>query len=61
MSFTSVDFPEPETPVTTVSRPSGKTHVDIFQVIGLAAQQREHFAVRRRGAAGTGMATLPER
>ena len=33
MSLTSVDLPEPETPVTAVNSPSGKLDVDVLQVV----------------------------
>ena len=33
MSCTSVDLPLPETPVTTVSVPSGNSDIDVFQVV----------------------------
>ncbi len=38
MSFTSVDLPEPETPVTTVITPSGKCHIDALQIVLACAQ-----------------------
>ena len=52
MSFTSVDLPEPETPVTTVITPSGKVDVDILQIVFARAQNRDRLAVccaRRSG------------
>ena len=39
MSFTSVLLPEPETPVTQVSRPTGKLRVDVLQIV-LASRPR---------------------
>ena len=55
MSFTSVDLPEPETPVTTVSRPSGRVEVDIFQIV-CASQPSDvnDFAVGRAALGGNG-------
>ena len=41
----SVDFPEPETPVTTDSRPSGDCDVNIFQVVAGGAENRDRFSV----------------
>ena len=39
MSFTNVDLPEPETPVTTVITSEWKTHIDILEVIFLRARE----------------------
>ena len=59
MSFTSVDLPEPETPVTTVSNPSGKVTSTFFKLFALApriAHSRCHSA--SAAAAGTGYPRL---
>ena len=45
MSFTSVDFPEPETPVTTVITPKGKVTSTLAQVVGFGAQDCHSFAI----------------
>ena len=56
----SVDFPEPETPVTHVSRPSGISAVTLRRLLPLALTMRICFsgsgALRRRG---TAMQRLP--
>ena len=36
MSFTSVDFPEPDTPVTTVNNPSGRVTSTSFKLLACA-------------------------
>ena len=41
MSLTSVDLPEPETPVTATNSPSGKRHVDVAQVVLAGPDDRE--------------------
>ncbi len=38
MSFTKVDLPEPETPVTTVRTPKGKGGINVFEIVGARAQ-----------------------
>ncbi|MCY1556528.1 hypothetical protein D9M68_932850 [compost metagenome] len=40
MSFTSVDLPEPETPVTQVSRPTGKATLTFFRLLPVAPTTR---------------------
>ena len=42
MSLTSVDLPEPHTPVTQVSRPSGNSAVDVLQIVAPGAAALEH-------------------
>ena len=46
MSFTSVDLPEPETPVTTVITPKRKAHIEVLQIVLARAQYRDGLAVR---------------
>ena len=41
-SCTSVDLPDPETPVTATIMPSGIFHVDILQVVRARAQNAQH-------------------
>ena len=40
MSFTSVDLPEPDTPVTQVKRPTGNDTVTFFRLLPLAPTTR---------------------
>ena len=51
MSLTSVDLPEPETPVTATKQPSGNAHVDVAQVV-LARADHGELAALGRAAAG---------
>ena len=46
MSFTSVDLPEPETPVTTVITPSGNVTSRFFRLFSRAPRMRDRRAVR---------------
>ena len=46
MSFTSVDFPEPETPVTTESKSERNRDVNIFQIVAVRAENRKRFSIR---------------
>src|SRR5580658_6871069 len=39
VSFTSVDLPEPDTPVTQVRRPSGNSAVRSFKLLAVASAQ----------------------
>jgi hypothetical protein len=41
VSLTSVDLPEPETPVTQVKRPTGSATVDVLQVVAARALDPE--------------------
>src|SRR5438552_14352333 len=71
VSFTSVDLPEPDTPVTHVSRPTGNATVTFFRLLPLAPTTRScctWFASAGGGAGnhfvrffGTGIAFLCER
>ena len=54
MSLTSVDFPEPETPVTTVNKPERERDVEILQVVGVRAEDLNHFAVGAAALGGNG-------
>ena len=47
MSSTSVDLPEPETPVTTVNKSQRKRDVNLFQVVVMRAANSDRFPVRR--------------
>ena len=46
-SRASVDLPDPDTPVTTVSRPSGTRDVDLAQVVQRRALDHERRRLRR--------------
>ena len=55
----SVDLPEPLTPVTTVSVPSGKRDVDVLQVEARARRaRRARVPLPARRSAGAGMREL---
>ena len=51
MSFTSVDFPDPETPVTTVITPSGNVTSRFLRLFSFAPRivSAAPFACRRSG------------
>ena len=51
---TSVDLPEPETPVTHGSTPSGNVDVDPAQIVGAGVLARRVCPSVRAGAAGSG-------
>ncbi len=62
MSLTREDLPEPETPVTAVSTPSGK---ETSCPVRLFARGATTFSIRSlstgRRTAGTGISSSPER
>ena len=59
MSFTSVDFPEPETPVTAVKTPSGKRTVRFLRLFSLAPTTVRNFPFPARLEAGRSIASRP--
>ena len=62
MSLTSVDLPEPETPVTATKQPSGKRDVDVLEVVLAGAVDGQLAArVGGRRMAGTGIDLRPDR
>ena len=61
MSFTRVDFPEPDTPVTTVSNPTGNGTSMFFRLLARAPRTVSNFPLAARRLAGTGMLNSPER
>src|ERR1700722_3760358 len=61
MSFTSVDFPEPETPVTTVSRPSGIETSTFFRLWPCAPRMAIALPLGERRVLGTPIFMRPER
>lgn len=62
MSLTSVDLPEPETPVIAVNVPSGKPTVTSLRLCSRAPWTVSwRFLSRSRRVAGIGMDRLPER
>ena len=52
MSLTSVDLPEPDTPVTATNSPSGNADVDVLQVVLVGAVDGELAALGARAAYG---------
>ena len=56
--MTSVDLPEPDTPVTQVRRPERDRDVDPLQVVLAGAADDELAASACRRSSGTGIATL---
>ena len=61
MSFTSVDFPEPETPVTTVSSPRGIGTSMFFRLLACAPRIEMALPFGTRRFQGTAILTAPER
>ena len=63
MSVTSVDLPEPDTPVTATNIPSGNVDRQVPEVVLLRADDAQRASPdprgRRRG--GTGMRSSPRR
>ena len=62
MSFTSVDFPDPDTPVTAMNIPSGNATSTFFRLCSLApltTTSRDFDRLRR--AAGSGICCRPVR
>ena len=45
ISFTNVDFPEPDTPVTAINFPRGKSTLNIFQVVLSCASQANGLSI----------------
>ena len=60
MSFTRVDFPEPDTPVTATSEPSGKSTSTSSRLCSRAPSTRSTPLPGRR-TAGTGIFRVPDR
>ena len=60
-SLTSVDFPEPETPVTRMSFPSGNLTLICFRLFSEAPITSTFFPVPLRLVSGTLMTFLPDR
>src|SRR5499425_1320991 len=61
MSLTSVDLPEPETPVTTVSRPSGMDTSTSFKLLADAPTIWMDLPLGLRRAGGTSIFAEPDR
>jgi len=61
MSLTSVDLPEPETPVTTVSRPSGSVMSTSFEIVGAGAENLNGLPLGLRRFSGTAIFAAPLR
>ena len=60
-SLTSVDLPEPDTPVTATNRPTGISTSMFLQVVLPRAADAQHLVARRRAAPGTGIRRRPDR
>ena len=60
MSSTSVDLPEPETPVTTTNKPSGNATSMFFRLLARAPMTLMALPFGERRTFGTGMRALPE-
>ena len=60
MSFTSVDFPEPETPVTTVITPSGNVTSRFLRLFSLAPRIVIAAPLCWRRSGRISICTLPE-
>ena len=56
-----VDLPEPETPVTPMSVPSGKSTVTFFRLLPFAPTMRSTFPLPSRRTVGTAMRRFPLR
>ena len=54
MSLTSVDLPEPDTPVTATNSPSGNDDVDVAQVVLPGAEDGQLAARRCAGGGSAG-------
>ena len=61
MSWTSVDLPDPLTPVTQVSVLSGIATSIFFRLCSLAPSTRIRWPVPRRRSRGTGIASSARR
>ena len=62
MSLTSVDLPEPDTPVTATKQPSGKSTSMFLQVVLAGAPDREPLVARLAAhARAPGCVRLPDR
>ncbi len=59
MSATSVDLPEPETPVTTVNSPSGKDTSNSFKLLWRAPRTVIALPLGVRRSLGTGIFRAP--
>ena len=57
----SVDFPLPETPVTQMSVPSGKSTVAFFRLLPVAPTSVSFFPLPWRRVGGMAMVFLPFR
>jgi hypothetical protein len=61
MSFTSVDFPDPETPVTATSVPSGIEASIWRKLLARAPRTTSAAPLPRREISGTGMRRRPDK
>ena len=60
-SCTSVDLPEPLTPVTQTKSPSGISTIDVLQVVLARAEHRSRRSPGARRTCGVGITRRPER
>ena len=61
ISFTNVDFPEPDTPVTAINFPRGKSTLTFFKLFSAAPVKRMDCPFPARRSAGVGISRFPER
>ncbi len=61
MSFTSVDLPDPDTPVTATKQPSGNATSMFLRLFCRAPRTVSHLSPVGRRCAGTGIDRLPAR
>ncbi len=55
----SVDFPEPETPVIRIKVPRGNADIDIFEIVGVRAKDRQRGAIRSAALGRNGNVRTP--
>ena len=60
MSSTSVDFPEPDTPVTTMKSPSGNLTSMFFRLFARAPSTSIALPFELRRSGGTGIDISPD-
>jgi hypothetical protein len=61
MSLTSVDFPDPDTPVTAIMQPSGKVTSMSDRLFSLAPRTTTLWPVPGRRRSGNGILRRPDR
>ena len=61
MSLTSVDLPEPDTPVTATKQPSGNSTSMFLRLCSRAPRTTSDSSAGLRRSSGTGIERLPDR